>query len=58
MATMLGKSHIGIHGGVGVRTVDDVIAKTKISRIGGLQYFLNYGAPCARAELRYKNMSS
>ena len=31
-----------------VRTVDDVMAnKTKISRIDGLPYFLNYGAPRA-----------
>ena len=32
-----------------VRTVaNDVVAKTKISRIDGLQYFLNYGAQRAR----------
>ena len=53
--------HIGIHGWVDVRTdlrtVTDVIAKTKISRIDELPYFLNYGAPRARlwgAELRCK----
>ena len=26
--------------------VDDVIAKTKISRINGLPHFFNYGAAC------------
>ena len=31
--------HIGIHGGVDVRTVDDVMA-TKISRIDGLPWVL------------------
>lgn len=43
--------HIGIHGGVdlctGGQSYDDVIAKTKISHINGLPYFLNNGAPCA-----------
>ena len=44
--------HIGIHGGVEGRTdrrsYDDVIAKTKHSRVDGLPYFLNHGAPRAR----------
>ena len=37
--------HISIHGGVYGRTV----TKTKFSRIDGLPYFLNCGAPRARA---------
>ena len=42
--------HIGIHGGVDVRTyvrtIDDVMAKkNKISPINGLSRFLNYVAP-------------
>ena len=38
-------SDIDIHGGVDVRMHDDVIVKTKISRIDGLPYFLDHGAP-------------
>ena len=43
--------HIGIHGGVdGRRTYGCTVPKkTKISRIDGLPYFLNYGAARARA---------
>ena len=51
--------HIVIHRGAVVRTdgptVVDVTAKTEISRVDGLPYFLNYGAPLyvARMSLRY-----
>ena len=37
--------HISIHGGVDERTVVRTVNKTKFSRIDGLPYFLNYGAP-------------
>ena len=41
------------------RTINDVITKTKISRIDGLPYFSNHGAPCARARSSAsKHMSS
>ena len=45
--------HIGIHGGVDGRTVvrsyGRTVTKTKFSRIDGLPYFHNYGAPRALA---------
>ena len=48
--------HIGVHGGrtygrTDGRLHDDVIARTKISRIDGLPYFSNHGAP--RLRLRH-----
>ena len=43
-----------------VRTVDDIMAiKPNFLASMGYQYFLSYGAPCARmplAKLRYKEM--
>ena len=46
--------HIGIHEGADRRTYvrGRHGHKTKFSHIDGLPYFLNYGAPRARAELR------
>ena len=45
--------HIGIHRGADGRTVvrlyGRTVTKTKFSRIDGLPYFLNCGAPRARA---------
>ena len=35
-----------------VRTVNDVIAKIKISRIHGLPYALNYGAPRSSSAIK------